>query len=229
MLPFGAGHLPVAEERILDPALTVAPRLLLPSPPSDFAHTPDGLVACCGSPTTSTRTRSSRGRRDDLCTLRFSSFVNRPGAVSGAGGDGRKAAARIADDPNAHRAVIDVTADDQVDRSPTRRRRRRGRQLRASAEGYRVVQNLEAHPRQLEVRSEETLGLAQRQVEHEPQGQRRLDHKVRELRLHTSTSTWLRPPRGYSLGRQPNSHIAALNQAPLAVPPMGNTVAAAAT
>ena len=83
-----------------------------------------------------------------------------------------------------------------------------------------MVRGLEVEAHQAEQRVQETLGLAKRQVEDDPQRQRGQDREVRVPPLASAETVLRRCPRGDRLLAQPDRDVAAAPEAPLVLPPV---------
>ena len=114
--------------------------------------------------------------------------------------------------------------DHQMNRSAGRDPAQRDLQALTSPGQRRVVGRGEVDARQRQHGPYEPFRLAQRQPEHEPKGQGRLNCEVREPPRRPSPTRRHRPPRLDRLGRQPEGHVAAPDQRALVLRPIADVV-----
>ena len=114
--------------------------------------------------------------------------------------------------------------DDQVDRAVVGSGQGRHRNDLVPARECGVVRGLEVEAHQAEQRVQEPLGLAERQAEDDPQGQRGPDREVRVPPLASAKTVLRCYPRGNCILAQPDRDVAAAPEATLVLPPVPDSV-----
>ena len=114
--------------------------------------------------------------------------------------------------------------DDQVDGTADLRGAGFDVQAAASSGERRLVGSVKRNAHQAEDRAHEALGLAEREMEHESQCERRFDCDAGVLPLAAASTDRLGLPGCDGVRREPDSQIAALNESAVVPGPVGNSV-----